>query len=143
KACSDAKILVVKSSAQGGSLPDLFCSGADGVLASEAEPFEASVAIGLLAAGHPYLSPSLRLPRIPIDCRDKGARDFLRLLALGRSTQEIACLLGLDQDEVVHRRRSMLAQLRTPCCAELAKLAIREGLLPTSAPICSADQDHA
>ena len=56
-------------------------------------------------------------------------REVFQLLALGKANKEVAALLGLSLGTVKKHRENLQRKLDCHSAAELARLAIREGLL--------------
>lgn len=94
-------------------------AGVLGFVSKAAEPAELEIALRAVAVGNPYLSP--QLARFAIDRRrsrqDEPSvilpprqREVLQLLGRGKSTKEIAALMGLSVKTVeTHRSRLMQA----------------------------------
>ena len=55
-------------------------------------------------------------------------REILQLLAEGKSTKEVASLLGISIKTVDSHRKQIMDKLRMFSIAELTKYALREGL---------------
>jgi DNA-binding NarL/FixJ family response regulator len=56
-------------------------------------------------------------------------REVFQLLALGKANKEVAAMLGLSLGTVKKHRENLQRKLDCHSAAELARLAIREGLL--------------
>jgi DNA-binding NarL/FixJ family response regulator len=56
-------------------------------------------------------------------------REVFQLLALGKANKEVAALLGLSLGTVKKHRENLQRKLDCHSAEELARLAIREGLL--------------
>jgi len=56
-------------------------------------------------------------------------REVLQLLALGRANKEVASQLGLSLGTVKKHRENLQRKLDLHSASELARLAIKEGLL--------------
>jgi DNA-binding NarL/FixJ family response regulator len=81
-------------------------------------------------AAEEYISASLApadVTRRPLTPRQ---REVLRLLAEGKSSKQVAHLLGLAGKTVETHRARIMARLGTSSVAELTRYAIREGLIP-------------
>jgi DNA-binding NarL/FixJ family response regulator len=81
-------------------------------------------------AAEEYISASLApadVTRRPLTPRQ---REVLRLLAEGKSSKQVAHLLGLAGKTVETHRSRIMARLGTTSVAELTRYAIREGLIP-------------
>lgn len=95
-------------------------------------------AIGDVMAGLVYLSPAVS--RAVVDAQRFGAgakndpltlreRQTLRLVAEGKSTKEIAVLLGMSPKTVETHRRQLRSKLKVHETASLVRYAIRRGLV--------------
>lgn len=119
-------------------------SGADGYLSKDSEPEELALAIESIRRGDSYLSPKVangimaRAVRGEVPATtDSSAlsaltpreREVFQLLALGKANKEVAALLGLSLGTVKKHRENLQRKLDCHSAAELARLAIREGLL--------------
>ena len=94
-----------------------------------------------VADGRRFLSPELdgrhRRPASAGDAeaddtvRQLSAREIqvLRLIALGRSNNEIAKLLGVSANTVAVHRTNLMATLGVHKAAELVLIAVRKGLV--------------
>lgn len=119
-------------------------AGADGYLSKDSEPEELSLAIESIRRGDSYLSPKVasgvmaRAVRGEVPApAEPGAlsaltpreREVFQLLALGKANKEVAAMLGLSLGTVKKHRENLQRKLDCHSAAELARLAIREGLL--------------
>jgi DNA-binding NarL/FixJ family response regulator len=119
-------------------------AGADGYLSKDSEPEEMALAIEAVGRGDSYLSPrvasgvmarALRgdLPqpaeRSALAVLTPREREVLQLLAIGRANKEVAALLDLSLGTVKKHRENLQRKLDCHSAADLARLAIREGLL--------------
>lgn len=119
-------------------------AGADGYLSKDSEPEELALAIESVRRGDSYLSPKVaggimaRAVRgetpAPSDSTTLGVltpreREVFQLLALGKANKEVAAMLGLSLGTVKKHRENLQRKLDCHSAAELARLAIREGLL--------------
>lgn len=119
-------------------------AGADGYLSKDSEPEELGLAIESIRRGDSYLSPKVangimaRAVRgeapAPAESSALSAltpreREVFQLLALGKANKEVAALLGLSLGTVKKHRENLQRKLDCHSAAELARLAIREGLL--------------
>jgi DNA-binding NarL/FixJ family response regulator len=119
-------------------------SGADGYLSKDSEPEELTLAIESIQRGDSYLSPKVANGIMARAVRgetpaanDTSAlaaltpreREVFQLLALGKANKEVAAQLGLSLGTVKKHRENLQRKLDCHSAAELARLAIREGLL--------------
>lgn len=116
--------------------------GADGYLSKDSEPEELALALRAALAGNTYISP--KVTRAVLDrCRAESGlgsaeglrsltpreREVFQLLALGRSNKEVAHALEMSVGTAKKHRENLQRKLDCHSAAELARLAIREGLL--------------
>ncbi|HEX6810840.1 MAG TPA: response regulator transcription factor [Planctomycetota bacterium] len=119
-------------------------AGADGYLSKDSEPEELALAIESVQRGDSYLSPKVasgimaRAVRgdapVASDSPTLGAltpreREVFQLLALGKANKEVAAMLDLSLGTVKKHRENLQRKLDCHSAAELARMAIREGLL--------------
>jgi two-component system response regulator NreC len=118
-------------------------AGADGYLSKDSEPGELALAIETVVAGRPYLSPKLsggvvsRLrggvpassPASRVSSLTAREREVFQLLALGKSNKEVSRELGIRIGTAKKHRENLQRKLDCHSTAELARLAIREGLM--------------
>jgi two-component system response regulator NreC len=115
-------------------------AGAAGYLLKNAAAQELLTALDALSRGETYLSPAIAAsvveqavrresarpgPERPLSARE---REVLRLIAEGKSSKEIAAILGIAVATVDTYRRQIMEKLALRTIAELTKYAIREGL---------------
>ncbi len=117
--------------------------GADGYLSKDSEPEELLLAIKSVRRGMPYISPKVAGGILP---RAKGReeapstnnglqsltgreREVFLLLAVGKSNKEIARELSMSIGTAKKHRENLQRKLDCHSPADLARLAIREGLL--------------
>ncbi|MGE3172664.1 MAG: response regulator [Planctomycetota bacterium] len=119
-------------------------AGADGYLSKDSDPAELGLAIESIHRGDSYLSPKVangvmaRMLRGEVPAVDEKSalavltpreREVFQLLALGRANKEVASALDLSLGTVKKHRENLQRKLDCHSPAELARLAIREGLL--------------
>ncbi len=119
-------------------------AGADGYLSKDSEPEELALAIESVCRGDSYLSPKVangimaRAVRGEVSVQAENSalgvltpreREVFQLLALGKANKEVAALLDLSLGTVKKHRENLQRKLDCHSAAELARLAIREGLL--------------
>jgi DNA-binding NarL/FixJ family response regulator len=119
-------------------------AGADGYLSKNSDPSELSLAIDSIVSGDSYLSP--KVSRGFMACALRGdlatsdvplalssltprEREVFQLLAIGKANKEVAAVLELSLGTVKKHRENLQRKLDCHSAAELARLAIREGLL--------------
>jgi two-component system response regulator NreC len=117
--------------------------GADGYLSKDSEPEELGLAMKAVMKDRAYLSP--KVARGLVDgARHKSTeerttsrlsaltpreREVFQLLAIGLSNKEVARKLDLSVGTAKKHRENLQRKLDCHSAAELARLAIREGLL--------------
>lgn len=118
-------------------------SGADGYLSKDSEPEELTIAIQAVHRAQPYVSPKVAGGLVSRTRRKEGEpetlsrigsltpreREVFQLLALGKSNKEVARDLGMSLGTAKKHRENLQRKLDCQSTAELARLAIREGLM--------------
>jgi DNA-binding NarL/FixJ family response regulator len=119
-------------------------AGADGYLSKDSDQAELAFAIESVRRGNPYISPKvaaglLGRGRSPGAAGSKGVgsltpreREVFQLLALGKSNKEIARALQMSLGTAKKHRENLQRKLECHSTAEMAILAIREGLMGTT-----------
>ena len=117
--------------------------GADGYLSKDSEGEELMVAMRSVMRGQNYVSPKVlgglvdatrRGPDAPrrgsrLESLTPREREVFQLLALGFANKEVARKLGMSLGTAKKHRENLQRKLDCHSAAELARLAIREGLL--------------
>jgi DNA-binding NarL/FixJ family response regulator len=118
--------------------------GAEGYLSKDSDPAELALAIAAVHRGDPYVSPRVagRLvgglrgqksasgrPHSRLASLTPREREVFQMLALGKSNKEVATGLGMSVGTAKKHRENLQRKLACSSAAELARLAIREGLL--------------
>lgn len=121
-------------------------AGADGYLSKDSDPAELALAIESVGRDEMFLSPKVagvlvhrtRRGNVPdastlgqsrIDSLTPREREVFQLLALGRSNKEVAKTLSMSVGTAKKHRENLQRKLDCHSAAELALLAIREGLI--------------
>jgi DNA-binding NarL/FixJ family response regulator len=119
-------------------------AGAEGYLSKDSEPAELALAIEAVQRGDPFVSPRVasglvgglrgrasggETPRSRLGTLTPREREVFQLLALGKSNKEVASALGMSLGTAKKHRENLQRKLECNSAAELARLAIREGLL--------------
>ena len=119
-------------------------AGADGYLSKDSDPEELVLALRSVHRGDAYVSPKVSGGLVnqvrggPSGTGPEGTgiasltpreREVFQLLAIGKSNKEVAHTLGLSLSTAKKHRENLQRKLRVGSAAELARLAIREGLL--------------
>ncbi|NOT31732.1 MAG: response regulator transcription factor [Planctomycetes bacterium] len=118
-------------------------AGAEGYLSKDSDPSELALAIEAVHRGDPYVSPRVAAGLVGA-LRGRGGteasksrlagltpreREVFQLLAVGKSNKEIAAALNMSLGTAKKHRENLQRKLACNSAAELARLAIREGLL--------------
>ncbi len=144
KASPRTKVLIASQHEGYPFVRDALQAGADGYLSKDSEPDELRLAIESCLRGEAYLSPRVSaalalgmraaggdaLVRGPLAALTPREREVMQLVALGRSNKAIAAGLRVSLGTVKKHRENLQRKLDCHSAAELARLAIREGLLP-------------
>jgi DNA-binding NarL/FixJ family response regulator len=118
-------------------------AGADGYLSKDSDPEELVLAVQAALRGDPYLSPKVAAGLVAkvradepggtavgrLDSLTPREREVFQLLALGKSNKEVARELAMSLGTAKKHRENLQRKLDCHSAAELARLAIREGLL--------------
>ena len=119
-------------------------SGADGYLSKDSEEGELALAVQAVYRGQPFVSPKVAgglvsRARSPEDAAPASSsrigsltareREVFQLLALGKANKEVARELDISLGTAKKHRENLQRKLDCHSAAELARLAIREGLL--------------
>ena len=120
-------------------------AGAEGYLSKDSDPAELALAITAVHRGDPYVSPKVASglvgglrnrrdaaaapPKSRIGTLTARERQVFQLLAIGKSNKEVATALEMSLGTAKKHRENLQRKLQCNSAAELARLAIREGLL--------------
>lgn len=138
-----SKVIVLSVHADRLFVAQMLQAGACGYVRKGCSFEELTRAVRVVAAGDTYLTPAVArimaedyVRRLSATRRPPSAklsakeRQVLQLIAEGRSTKEIAELLGISVQTVATHRRRIMRKLNAGSDAELTKFAVREGLTP-------------
>ena len=137
----DLRIVALVSTADQGTVMDLFAAGADAVVPRAAEVAELVEAIDHARSGRRYLAPALltamfTTPRVPVStaptrCGRLTEREHavLRLVAGGRTNREVADTLCIGAETVKTHLSSIYAKLSVNRRQAAVGVAIQQGLL--------------
>ncbi len=121
-------------------------AGADGYLSKDSDPEEMGLAIRSVYRGNAYVSPKVSGSLVNqvrggahgtgregtgISSLTPREREVFQLLAIGKSNKQVAFDLGMSLSTAKKHRENLQRKLDVHSAAELARLAIREGLLST------------
>ena len=146
KASPDTVVLMASQHEGFPFVRDALRAGADGYLSKDSDPDELRLAIESCLRGDSYVSPRVSAslvrsvrdataaepappPRGPLEGLTAREREVLQLVAVGRTNKEIAGELHVSLGTVKKHRENLQRKLDCHSAAELARLAIREGLL--------------
>jgi DNA-binding NarL/FixJ family response regulator len=120
-------------------------AGAEGYLSKSSDPGEMTLAIQAVMRGDSFVSPKVSSSLMSklrgeapatdeeanglIDVLTPREREVFQLLALGHCNKEVARDLGMSVGTAKKHRENLQRKLDCHSAAELARLAIREGLL--------------
>jgi DNA-binding NarL/FixJ family response regulator len=133
----EIKVLMVSRHRDGPHIHSALRGGASGFLVKDAEPVELELAMHTLGRGQTYLSPSIahnaldRRSSTRVEDRitlTPRQRQVLQLIAKGRSTKEIAGLMGVSIKTVETHRARMMDALGLYGTNALMRYAIRLGI---------------
>ena len=138
------KVLMLTMHKERAYLRKAMAAGANGYLLKEDAESDLFGAIDKVRQGAAYVSPRLSDALVSVEAEecqgDQAATSevgpltlresqVLKLLAEGKSSREIAGLLGLSSRTVEHHRANMMAKLGVKGVVDLVKYAIAEGYL--------------
>lgn len=120
-------------------------AGAEGYLSKDSNETELPLAIEAVHRGDPYVSPRVSAGLVQQLRGPEGAstppsrlgsltpreREVFQLLAVGKCNKEVAHALEMSLGTAKKHRENLQRKLDCHSAAELARLAIREGLLST------------
>jgi DNA-binding NarL/FixJ family response regulator len=119
-------------------------AGAEGYVSKDSDPSELALAIEAVHRGDPFISPRVAaglVSRYRVDKEEaphvtsrlstltQREREVFQLLAVGHANKEVARELGISLGTAKKHRENLQRKLDCHSAAELARLAIREGLL--------------
>jgi len=144
--CPRSKVVMLTHHEGQTFLEQALRAGADGYLSKDSDEVELRLAIEAVNRGDPYISPRVagslvHLVRERDDCAEGAPsalhsltareREVFQLLATGMSNKDVARELGISLGTAKKHRENLQRKLDCHSAAELARLAIREGLLET------------
>ncbi|HEX4894711.1 MAG TPA: response regulator transcription factor [Solimonas sp.] len=133
----EVAVLVLSSLTDGQHVRGALKNGAAGFLAKDAEPMELGLALRAVGRRQVYLSPSIShkaVERRPGQRLEDQAevtprqRQVLQMIARGKSTKEIAALMGVSIKTVETHRARLMQSLGLYGTNALMRYAIRIGL---------------
>lgn len=139
----DCRILILTNHEGDTFVQQALERGADGYLSKDSDPAELMIAISAVLSGKPYISPKVASGLV---ARARGGdkhevgkgsvlmltpreREVFVLLAMGKTNKEVARDCKISVGTVKKHRENVQRKLDCHSPAELARLAIREGML--------------
>lgn len=133
------RVVVLSRHADRRFVASMFQAGAAAYLLKTESDRELVEAIQEVQAGRKYIGPKLVDPLVDSYVQNlvngiesplltAREREVLQLVAEGKTTQQIAHLLGVSQKTVGSHRQHLMRKLGRRSVAELTKYAIKEGL---------------
>lgn len=148
KASPRTKFLMLTNHESGRLLEESLRAGASGYLTKDSEPEELRLAVEAVCDGRNYVTPRVAgslVTRVVADGNEEAEgvvapagrlaaltareREVFQLLAIGRANKEVARELGISLGTVKKHRENLQRKLDAHSSAELARIAIQEGLL--------------
>jgi DNA-binding NarL/FixJ family response regulator len=143
RASPHTKVLMASTHEGGKFVQQSLQAGADGYISKDSDPDELRLAIDSILSGEAYLSPRVAgalvskmrgdktdpQPGSELDRLTPREREVFQLIALGRHNKQIAQTLHLSLGTVKKHRENLQRKLDVHSAAEIARIAIREGLL--------------
>lgn len=145
RACPRTKVLMASQHEASKFVQQALQAGADGYLSKDSDPGELRLAIASIYRGESYLSPKVAgavLGQLRshheeseddmhsrLDCLTPREREVFQLIAIGKANKEIAAQLNLSLGTIKKHRENLQRKLDCHSAAEIARLAIQEGLL--------------
>jgi DNA-binding NarL/FixJ family response regulator len=133
------KVLVLSMLDGRSQVQDVLRAGAAGYVVTSAPPEDLFAAIDAVRAGRSYLSGSIAqqvveaiaspAERAGLAALTVREREVLALIAEGRSSKEIAAMLGVTLKTVDSHRSNLMEKLDIHKVAGLVRFAIRSGLV--------------
>lgn len=133
----EVKVLFLTARSEPNHVRNAMHAGAIGYVVKEAEPMELALAMKAVSKGQNYLSPKVSAAAFDrrIRARDEREgvltarqRQVLRLMARGKSTKEIAALMGVSVKTVETHRARLAALLGLYGVNALMRFAIKAGM---------------
>jgi DNA-binding NarL/FixJ family response regulator len=130
------RVLILSMHGADEYVAEALASGASGYLLKRSAAEEVELALRAVFAGGVYLSPGISRHVLHSERRriTPRQREVLKLVAQGRTTREIAALLGLSPRTVDTHRAELMERLGVRDTIGLLREAARLGLIDLSAP---------
>lgn len=139
--CPGVHVIILSMHAHEAYVLQALRAGAVGYLLKDADTIELDLALKAVMRGEIYLSPAVSRQVVTgyvqhagetvdeLDRLSLRQRETLQLIAEGRTTQEIACQLGISVKTVEKHRAQLMERLGIHDVASLVRYAIRAGLV--------------
>lgn len=142
------RFLVLTNHESGRFLEEALKAGASGFLTKDSEPQELKVAVEAVFEGRNYVTPRVTNALVErlmsgerpdpseattgrLGALTPREREVFQLLAIGKTNKEVAIKLDITLGTVKKHRENLQRKLDAHSPAELARIAIQEGLLST------------
>lgn len=141
KAAGKSKIVMLTHHEGTTFVDQAIRSGADGYVSKDSDPEELALALRSVSRGDAYISPKVASALVNhvrgvggdaqggLQSLTPREREVFQLLALGKSNKEVATSLEVTLGTAKKHRENLQRKLKVSSAAELARIAIREGLL--------------
>jgi DNA-binding NarL/FixJ family response regulator len=142
----EVKVIILSMHVNEEYVRQAFRAGASGYLLKDGTPAEMELAIESVRSGGNFLSPriskrviesyfeSVENDSSPLEDLTPRRREILQLIAEGKSTKEIAFLLGLSIKTIETHRAKLMAELDIHDVPGLVRYAMHLGLVPPELP---------
>lgn len=143
KASPNTRVLVASQHESREFVFQALRAGADGYICKASDPTELGPAIEAIERGELFVTPRVAATFLG-SARPQGAddpishalggltareREVFQLIAVGKANKDIASVLGISLGTVKKHRENLQRKLDLHSAAEIARMAIREGLL--------------
>jgi len=129
------RVVILSMHAAEEYVAEALASGAKGYLLKRSAAEELPLALAAVAADKLYLSPVLAFDALQHSRRiTPRQREVLRLVAQGKTTREIAAILGLSPRTIDTHRAELMARLGVRDAIGLVREAARLGLIDLTRP---------
>jgi DNA-binding NarL/FixJ family response regulator len=134
----DVKVIVLTMHTEEHYILEALRAGVKGCVSKTQAPEHLLQAIREVCRGGVYLSPSvsgvvvqgyLANTEMPYDPLTDRERQVLQLIAEGKTTKEVAVILGVSAKTAESHRSSLMSKLDIHSTAEVVRYAIRRGLV--------------
>ena len=142
----EVKVIILSMHVNAEYVRQAFRAGASGYLLKDGSLAEMELAIESVRSGGIFLSPriskriiknyfeSVESDSSPLEDLTPRQREILQLIAEGKSTKEIAFLLGLSIKTIEAHRAQLMARLDIHDVPGLVRCAMHLGLIPPELP---------